>query len=413
MYDISLILKQKYCIIIGGEQSFQKIMGISVARNVKKLQKVENKKWKWGKKLKKRRIWKKYVPMLFAPFFLSGCSLLPAEETGGHVVIVHAVDSVQYDLAEVTREDVELIKDLYCTYQQTKEESLYFGTQDRRVRYVYVKAGENVKKGDLLAELELDDLEEGIKLADYELGKMTILLSQAQELETFDLNVLKKQYDRGELTRAQYEAREQQIKENYKSQITEYEDAIYITKLRLDKMERELAGCRIYAGIDGMVSMVRSGLLDPGEAPPKLDTEVVRIIDKSHCNFCLNEIEYAEYFKPGDEYELINNNGEVYKTKVMSAQEAPDTENIYFSLVDADATLAVGTRAYARLVLDSRKDVLTLPKLVVHRAGEESYVYYEDENGLKSVRYVTTGLEGSKLVEIVDGLEEGDMVIKR
>ena len=33
--------------------------------------------------------------------------------------------------------------------------------------------------------------------------------------------------------------------------------------------------------------------------------------------------------------------------------------------------------------------------------------------GLKSVRYVTTGLAGSKLVEIVDGLEEGDMVIKR
>lgn len=363
--------------------------------------------------MKKKRMRKKYVPILFVPFFLSGCSLLPAEETGGHVVIVHAVDSVQYDLAEVTRDDVELIKDLYCTYQQTKEESLYFGTQERKVRYVYVKVGENVKKGDLLAELQLDDLEEGIDRARYELEKTEILLSQAKEFEAFDLDALKKQYNRGELTRAQYEVRIQQTKEDYKRRITEYEDAIYISKLRLDKLEKELEGCRIYAGIDGMVSMVRSGLLDPGEAPPKPDTEIMRIIDKSHCNFCLNEMEYAEYFKPGDEYELINNNGTVYKTKVMLAQEAPDTENIYFSLVDADATLAVGTRAYVRLVLDSRKDVLTLPKLVVHKAGEESYVYYEDENGLKSVRYVTTGLEGEKSVEITDGLKEGDMVIKR
>ena len=81
--------------------------------------------------------------------------------------------------------------------------------------------------------------------------------------------------------------------------------------------------------------------------------------------------------------------------------------------MDADVTLTVGTRAYARLILDERKDVLALPPNVVHRAGENYYVYCEDENGLKSVRYIKTGLVGSKYVEIVEGLAEGEMVIRK
>lgn len=50
---------------------------------------------------------------------------------------------------------------------------------------------------------------------------------------------------------------------------------------------------------------------------------------------------------------------------------------------------------------------------MVHRAGEDYYVYCEDENGLKSVRYIKTGLVGSEYVEIVEGLAEGEMVIRK
>ena len=361
--------------------------------------------------MKKHGIWKKYAPaLLSAPLMLGGCSLLPAEETGGHVVLVQSVDKVEYDLSQVTREDVQLIKDLYCTYQQTREETLGFGTVGRPVRYVHVKVGDNVKKGDLLAELAADDLEEDIKEARYNFEKNTLQLAQLEELFAFDLDALEAQYSRGGLTRTQYEERRTQITADYEDRITVYKDTLHILGMRLEKLEEDLAGCRIYAGMDGMVSMVHGKLNDGflGEGD-----QVFKIIDKSHCIFCLDDMEYQEYFQPGQEYTLTNNNGTEYRTKVMSPEEAPDKEKIYFALVEADVTLTVGTRAYARLILDERKDVLALPPNVVHRAGEDYYVYCEDENGLKSVRYIKTGLVGSEYVEIVEGLAEGEMVIRK
>ena len=57
--------------------------------------------------------------------------------------------------------------------------------------------------------------------------------------------------------------------------------------------------------------------------------------------------------------------------------------------------------------------MLALPSNVVYSADGKSYVYCEDADGLKSVRYITTGLSGGKYVEILDGLAEGEMVIRR
>lgn len=361
--------------------------------------------------MKKQWIWKKCVPVFACvPLLLSGCSLLPQEETGGHLVLVQAVDSVQYELVEVTREDVQLIKDVYCLYQQSQDEKLAFGTGDRMVRYVHVKVGENVKKGDLLAELVSDDLVESIKEMRYDIEKNTLLLAQTEELKAFDLAALKTQYDRGGLTRAQYEEGVERIEEGYAGTIANYQDALYIKELRLGRLEQELEGCKIYAGIDGMVSMISSKMMEDLQTAGK---EVIQIINKSQCLFCMDEMEYADYFTPGTEVTLINNNGTEYKTKVIPKDEAPDTDNVYLMVTEADATLVVGTRAYARLILDERKDALSLPRNVVHSAGGKSYVYCEDEDGLKSVRYITTGMVGSQSVEIIDGLKEGEFVIRK
>lgn len=361
--------------------------------------------------MRKQGLWKKYVPMMMtAPLLLGGCSLLPPEETGGHVVLVQAVDSVQYELTEVTREDVELVKDIYCTYQQSKEETLSFATSGRMVSYVHVGVGENVKKGDLLAELVSDDLVEAIKEMRYDIERETLLLAQAEERKAFDLDELKVQYNRGGMTRAQYEERVEQTEQNYAGTITGYQDSLYIKGMRMEKLEEELEGCKLYAGIDGMVSMIRGKIMEEVLSD---GAEAIKIIDKTRCLFSMDDMEYAEHFTPGKEFALMDNNGTVYMTEVVAPEEAPDDEKIYLMLTDADAVVAVGVRAYARLVLAESKDVLALPKSLVHYAGDDAFVYCESEDGLKSVRYIKTGLTGSKLVEIKEGLEEGEMVIRK
>ena len=45
--------------------------------------------------------------------------------------------------------------------------------------------------------------------------------------------------------------------------------------------------------------------------------------------------------------------------------------------------------------------------------GDTYVVYYEDENGLKSAKEVTIGLQADNKIEITGGLEFGEAVIVR
>ena len=40
-------------------------------------------------------------------------------------------------------------------------------------------------------------------------------------------------------------------------------------------------------------------------------------------------------------------------------------------------------------------------------------MYVRDEEGMKAVRFVKTGLEGNDRTEILEGLSEGEMVVKK
>lgn len=42
---------------------------------------------------------------------------------------------------------------------------------------------------------------------------------------------------------------------------------------------------------------------------------------------------------------------------------------------------------------------------------ERNYVYVEGDNGIREAKWVTVGLEGNDYAEIVEGLEEGDLII--
>ncbi|GGH04432.1 efflux RND transporter periplasmic adaptor subunit [Silvibacterium dinghuense] len=76
-----------------------------------------------------------------------------------------------------------------------------------------------------------------------------------------------------------------------------------------------------------------------------------------------------------------------------------------------DLSIAPGMYANARLAMASVHDVLTLPveALVIH--GSQQMVYVVDAQNRVRIRPVVVGLQASKLAEVKSGLEEGDRVI--
>jgi membrane fusion protein (multidrug efflux system) len=74
------------------------------------------------------------------------------------------------------------------------------------------------------------------------------------------------------------------------------------------------------------------------------------------------------------------------------------------------AELRPGMLARATLTAESRENVLIVPYRALMRRDDGDYVFVAVEDTV-SLRKVETGLEGAETVEIINGLEEGDVVV--
>lgn len=339
---------------------------------------------------------------------LSGCNLLPVEEARP-TLVVQATKNVDYDVETVKREDLVSAKLIYCTYVQLKDENLSFHLEGKKVEKVYVETGSTVKKGDLIAELDLGNAVEDIKNLEYTIQTNEIQIKYTKNLKNLELEKEKELYKDGIITKEAYKKNVENIEKKYKSSINQYEDTLYIDKLRLDTYNELRETSKIYAGIDGIVSFVKDNLEGSYAI---LEEKVVRIIDNSHCAFRV-ETEYAPYFIDGDIVQIgMGLSGEnVYEAVVSHDDE--NEEIVYFELLEPNFNLRVGDKGTINLILEQKDDVLTISNRALRKAEEFNYVYYINEDGIRSMKEVAVGMKGNDSVEITSGLEFGDVVITR
>ena len=84
---------------------------------------------------------------------------------------------------------------------------------------------------------------------------------------------------------------------------------------------------------------------------------------------------------------------------------------VYFALTEPTFDLEDNDRGTLIIELDSRQNVLRVPASAISTINGETVVYYQNDEGMKAYKKVTVGLQAGDLIEIVDGLEEGDLVI--
>ena len=85
--------------------------------------------------------------------------------------------------------------------------------------------------------------------------------------------------------------------------------------------------------------------------------------------------------------------------------------SVYIALDDVPSELVEGMTVDASILLDSRQDVLRLPRSLAHVSSDGSATLPVWENGRIVQREIHTGLRGDVYVEILDGLEAGDLVV--
>ena len=334
----------------------------------------------------------------------SGCFLLPEEAAPPELPLVTAYSGTEYVTATVTRGDLEQFARVSLTYYPTKREDVKFDIADRSYGVIYASLGDEVKTGDLLAELDATAETAAMEQTEEQLRRLQIQLEAAQ---TELWLAQEEERLKGNVSHVTSEAR--------RADISYYEACIEIQENRLADQQAELEKLRLYAPIDGTVTYVKK--LDEKSKSGKNDT-VVTISDSTSSVFTAVTDAYR-LFKAGDEFIVTTSTTEydcIARDPADFGLSAEVDKNGRRTIVleiapGQQAPTGSGVRGEVTLLLEKRDDVLMLPSHAVFTVGSRSYVYHEDETGFKTAWEVQTGLDNGSMVEITGGLGEGEQII--
>lgn len=355
---------------------------------------------------------RKGIALLIAgTLFLSSCALMPEEETHQRSPVIQNLSVREYAQAPCQRGDILLTKNIRCTYVPVRTESLNFTVSGLKYDGIFVDAGDKVSKGQVLMQLEMGDLEIAMESTRRQIEQMQMQLNHLEEDRALALRRAAVQHqDAATLHHA-----ENSINETYDAQRLSLADTLNITIMRLDDYEKQIEKRKLLSPIDGTVTYVRKIAENDRSA---VNSKVITVADSTMSIFRA-ETEYWDRFEEGQQVTVVSNKIEYAATVVteetlgLKAEEKTvgKTAYVYLALNEPPVDLEDGDSGTLTLLLDARMDTLYVPESAVSKINGETVAFYLDENGLRSFKPVTVGLRANDMVEIVSGLEEGQLVI--
>ena len=314
---------------------------------------------------------------------MTGCFFFPAEEEilEPPTVAIEDIAYSTYTAKQKTIEDKTVATGyVFCKSQYNAS----FPESGGTLKTIYVTAGQHVEEGDLLAELDVGEL-------DY-LYKQQLLIVQKAQIA----------YNSSGTADARLTLEMEQ------NTLTEY--------------ERQLNNSRIYAGMTGEVCFVQD--MDPGTTVTAYKT-IIKIVDPSQ--LCIQYSSSNMKSVPLGEEVTITVDGEDYSGCVSKTptdvkeglyDDFPavmkDTSSIYCEFTDGTPSfLTVGQTADITAVFARHENAVVISKTLVKTDGDRTYVTILDENDTKKEVDVTVGITNATEAEILTGLNAGDRVVVR
>ena len=337
------------------------------------------------------------------------------EEEDKLIIAETEVEEDVYSLAVVTVGDVINTENIRCTYVQVNDQEISFPISGKTVSAVYVANGDEVKKGQLLAELVNAGVAEEIRKLEYTIVRNQILYEQSLVDEEDELygRWLQFQYQ-SRLQESDIEAWEsdnEAIALKYSYLREDYQDAIYIAQVRLAELQAEVAQGAVYAGMNGTVSYMKPDLVGSTTVKGEM---VIKIIDGTDCVFESDSVEYMDCFTSDTlaDFLIVTQTGAV-QCQLKPFQMDKWGDKLYFAVADdgVNLSVSVGDAGTLKVITEQKTDVLTIPAQAVHIADGKSYVYVVGDNNMREVKWIETGMYGDGTVEILSGLAEGEKVI--
>jgi len=356
---------------------------------------------------------KKYLSIILTVLVLM--SLCGCQESQSDVTLPELLEpvSANLDFAEVKRDTLSKIS-YYKGDVVPYVQSLYFEATGK-VANVYVKEGELVKEGQLLAKLDETTLQAKIDAKQAQIDHEEKLAKFSDDIAMTDIQIAKT-----ELAILKESGASAQAQEVKKIEILQLETVLKQTKelrkLDMDVLYEELEALKaqkfnpeLKAPFAGRIVYIAARVGGSVAA----NKPMFVLADDSRTYISCSALSLATLNRALDSYaRVLGQDVEItyvpWENDQYLAEMCHEGDRTLFSWV-ADEPLRAGDFASILLTTERKENVLCVPRNALYRDADGYYVYKKDGDTLTRCT-ITTGLLTDSAVEILSGLEEGDVV---
>ncbi|MFZ6746085.1 efflux RND transporter periplasmic adaptor subunit [Undibacterium sp. JH2W] len=310
-----------------------------------------------------------------------------------------------------------------------------------------VNAGEAVKKGDIVAEIESPDLNDQLKREQSNTEQLEAEVARQQILAKKQKLIARRDADQAEIDRVSAQRAFQRIEAAgvvgvvAKNDFLKAQDAMHSTEIRskhaaqaadlenedvtlelktkmsqlqrqhlsLDYAKRRVDELKLRAPVDGIIG----SLAISNRSVVAANTALMTLVDLSQLEV---EVEIPESYMTdlglGMKAEITINNNKVMGTLTAISPEVVKSQilaRVRFSGQQPEG-LRQSQRVAARLLMEEKSNVMILPRgpFVEAEGGRYAYVV---ENGVAQRHPIKMGVTSISAVEILSGLKDGDKVV--
>ena len=302
-----------------------------------------------------------------------------------------------------------------------------------QIKKLHVTLGQQVKKGDLIAEIDSTS-----QLNNLNTNKAKLDTYQAQLVSAeIALRSADKKYQREQALWKEDATSREALEDGQdafaaaKASVAELKSSIRQTQIAINTAEADLGYTRITAPMDGTVVAIP---VEEGQTVNANQTTptIVQVADLSTM---LNKMQIAEgdvnkvkagmkltfttLSQPDNVREATLESIDPGLTTMSQGSYTTSTDTtdsaIYYyarSLVpNKDNVLHIGMTTENTIIINQAEKVLAVPKLAVKQRGGKQYVRVLGENNQPQEKEITTGLSDNMNTEVKSGLGEGENVI--
>lgn len=285
-----------------------------------------------------------------------------------------------------------------------------------RLTSVAVKLGDQVRRNQIIAKLDDREIIEQVRQAEasHKVAEATIRQREADlQLALTSVERSRNLYGRQLLPRqtlddaeARYSAAQAQL-DLARAQMAQ-------SAARLEELRINLANTNVVSPVNGFVARRN---VDPG-AWVSQNAGVASIVDISSLRLVANVVEKdLRMVSAGDPavVEVDAYPGEKFNGRIARVSPVLDPNTrmapMEVEIPNQQYRLKPGMYARVNLEVESKENVLLVPKVAVIDSEGQRGVYQASADGRAQFKAVTVGLEDADRVEILQGLNEGDVVV--